>query len=340
MGLFNAFLQARRALTEKRARAARESWLAASRPAPSFWASRFNGPGFTAFLLRVLFCGGLAYALVACTMMEPPPYNLPLSEDLLAGRSYTVGDNENIYAISQNHGVKMRDIIVLNNLQPPFALQKGQVITLPAKAGEARARRTKAGAPINLLDREVAASPSYNTRPSEAPLRHAAVTAVPLSDSPVSAAPESEAPSLSAPPVQTAPTTKSAAQTKNGLPVFGWPVRGTIISVYGPKAKGLDNDGINIAAPKGSPVRAARDGVVVYAGSDMKGFGNLVLLRHEQGWVTAYAHLERIVVKKDDEIAKGSSIGTVGTTGGVSTPQLHFEIRRNGVPVDPELMIR
>lgn len=110
--------------------------------------------------------------------------------------------------------------------------------------------------------------------------------------------------------------------------------------LFGPKGKGLDNDGLNIAAPKGSPVKAAEGGMVAYAGNEMKGFGNLVLIRHEGGWVTAYAHLERLVVAKDTIVAKGDMIGTVGTTGGVTSPQLHFETRQRGKPVDPELMMK
>ena len=303
--------------------------------------------------LRFIFCGGLALSLAACTMGEPPPYDLPSAQSVQPGRSYTVGPNENVYAISQNFGVKMRDIIALNNLQPPFALRKGQVITLPAKAATTGTGRYNAQTPINLLERDEEPPPAFNAAAEESPLRPADVTAVPLGDpgpAPQTLPPQEpavqtassipfEQPVPIAPPDTTAPEA-SAQTTQNGTPVFGWPVRGTIISVFGPKAKGLDNDGINIAAPKGSPVVAARDGTVVYAGNEMKGFGNLVLLRHEKGWVTAYAHLDRMVVKKDGTVAKGGSIGTVGTTGGVASPQLHFEIRRNGVPVDPELMIK
>ncbi len=163
------------------------------------------------------------------------------------------------------------------------------------------------------------------------------------------AVPALPAPSTSAAPTPTAATTVPdlAAKTPSGetdlnasAPSFGWPVRGTIISAYGPKGKGRDNDGINIGAPKGSPVKAAEGGMVVYAGNEMKGFGNLVLIRHQGGWVTAYAHLDRITVTKEAIVAKGDMIGTVGSTGGVSSPQLHFETRRDGAAVDPELMIK
>lgn len=118
-----------------------------------------------------------------------------------------------------------------------------------------------------------------------------------------------------------------------------WPVKGPISSGFGPKGEGVNNDGVNISAPKGSPVVAAGNGIVAYAGNEMKGFGNLVLIRHEGGWVTAYAHLDRVLVNKDAVVAQGDMIGTVGKTGNISTPQLHFETRHNGKAVDPSGLI-
>lgn len=116
---------------------------------------------------------------------------------------------------------------------------------------------------------------------------------------------------------------------------FVWPVQGPVISTFGPKSNGLSNDGINIAAPRSTPVLAADGGTVAYAGSDIPGFGNVVLLRHASGLMTTYAHLERMFVQRDVVVAKGDLIGTVGTSGGVDTPQLHFEIRREKEALDP-----
>ena len=139
------------------------------------------------------------------------------------------------------------------------------------------------------------------------------------------------------PPPPAAPSSSAAA-----APPFAmiWPVQGPILSGYGPKGQGLRNDGINIGAPRGSPVVAAANGVVVYAGDEMKGYGNLVLIRHKDGWVTAYAHLARMLVSKDSVVVQGDEIGTVGSTGNVSSPQLHFEVRRGDKPVDPSLLIK
>jgi murein DD-endopeptidase MepM/ murein hydrolase activator NlpD len=120
-----------------------------------------------------------------------------------------------------------------------------------------------------------------------------------------------------------------------GARAFVWPVRGNVISTFGQKPGGLQNDGINIAAPLGAPVRAADSGVVVYAGNELKGFGNLLLLRHADGWMTAYAHLESIAVERGQSVQRGQVVAKVGQSGGVAGPQLHFEVRRGTRPVDP-----
>ena len=116
---------------------------------------------------------------------------------------------------------------------------------------------------------------------------------------------------------------------------FLWPVHGKIISGYGPKEGGLFNDGINIAVREGTPVVAADDGVVVYAGNEIRGFGNLVLIKHANGWMTAYAHNAEFLVRRGAEVRRGQAIAKAGASGTVSSPQLHFEIRRGSHAVDP-----
>jgi murein DD-endopeptidase MepM/ murein hydrolase activator NlpD len=122
----------------------------------------------------------------------------------------------------------------------------------------------------------------------------------------------------------------------NKIRGFMWPLRGKVISNFGPKTKGLHNDGINIAAPRGAPVRAAEGGVVAYAGNELRGFGNLLLLKHKNGWVTAYAHNDKLLVNRGDTVGKGQIIARVGSTGAVASPQLHFEIRRGKRAIDPK----
>src|SRR6516225_7636510 len=125
------------------------------------------------------------------------------------------------------------------------------------------------------------------------------------------------------------------AEPAGSLPGFRWPVRGRVIAAFGPKPNGVQNDGINLAVPEGTPIKAAEDGVVAYAGSELKGYGNLVLVRHPNGFVTAYAHASDILVKRGETVKRGQVIAHAGQTGSVTSPQLHFEIRKGATPVDP-----
>ena len=138
-----------------------------------------------------------------------------------------------------------------------------------------------------------------------------------------------------APPPVAAQDPVKTAEPVGSLPSFRWPVRGRIIAAFGPKPNGLQNDGINLAVPEGTPVKAAEDGVVAYAGNELKGYGNLVLVRHSNGFVTAYAHASDILVKRGDAVKRGQVIAHSGQTGNVTSPQLHFEIRKGSTPVDP-----
>ena len=126
-----------------------------------------------------------------------------------------------------------------------------------------------------------------------------------------------------------------ASEATGALPTFRWPVRGKVITSYGAKTNGKANDGINLAVPEGTPVKAAEDGVVAYAGNELKGYGNLVLVRHANGYVTAYAHASELLVKRGDPIKRGQVIAKSGQSGEVASPQLHFEIRKGSTPVDP-----
>ena len=132
-----------------------------------------------------------------------------------------------------------------------------------------------------------------------------------------------------------AETPAKAAEATGALPTFRWPVRGKVITSYGAKTNGKANDGINLAVPEGTPVKAAEDGVVAYSGNELKGYGNLVLVRHSNGYVTAYAHASELLVKRGETIKRGQIIAKSGQSGEVGSPQLHFEIRKGSSPVDP-----
>jgi murein DD-endopeptidase MepM/ murein hydrolase activator NlpD len=128
------------------------------------------------------------------------------------------------------------------------------------------------------------------------------------------------------------PASVASAPASEG---FIWPVKGNVISEFGPKAGGEYNDGINIAAREGEPIVAAADGEVVYSGNELRGYGNMVILRHADGLMTAYAHADRVLVSKGENVQQGVTIATVGKSGGVEQAQVHFGVRKNKEPVDP-----
>jgi murein DD-endopeptidase MepM/ murein hydrolase activator NlpD len=190
-------------------------------------------------------------------------------------------------------------------------------------------------------------TPSGAVSAPKAPEPHAAVEPIKPA-APVAAAPEPiKVPARPASPVIEASANSSAATAGRnltapdvGLPSrdgrsFQWPLRGQIVSEFGAKSGGLHNDGINIAATQGAAVRASEAGTVVYAGNEVRGFGNLLLIRHADGWMTAYAHVDEMLVRRDDQVRRGQTIAKVGRTGNVTTPQLHFEIRRGTRSVNP-----
>jgi murein DD-endopeptidase MepM/ murein hydrolase activator NlpD len=142
------------------------------------------------------------------------------------------------------------------------------------------------------------------------------------------------------PPAQ--PAQKAAAKTlsadtrtTDATPMFQWPVHGKILARFGPQPNGEKNYGVTIAVPEDTPIKAAEDGVVIYAGNGLKGFGNLVLVRHTNQYVTAYAHAKELRVRRGDQIKRGDVIAASGQTGNVNTPQLYFEVRKSSAPVDP-----
>jgi len=120
---------------------------------------------------------------------------------------------------------------------------------------------------------------------------------------------------------------------------FMWPVQGKILRNYGVVSHGQSNDGINIAARFGEDVRAAENGIVVYADSGLRSFGNLILIKHADGFITAYGHNDKLLVKKGDNVKKGQTIALAGTSGGVDVPQVHFSVRRGVQSVNPMLFL-
>ncbi|MBQ0012963.1 MAG: M23 family metallopeptidase [Proteobacteria bacterium] len=192
----------------------------------------------------------------------------------------------------------------MNNMNAPFTVSVGQVLKVP----------------------DLASVNANNIVKPEQPV--APKVAVNNISQPV---PEKQAvPKISSDPTKQLPKIATRSSSK-----FSWPVRGRVISEYGAKSNGLFNDGINIASAKGTSVKAAENGVVAYAGNEVKGMGNLIIIQHSDGWMTVYAHMDSMGVKRGNKVTVGQKIGTVGTSGKVDEPQLHFEVRKGTKAYNP-----
>jgi murein DD-endopeptidase MepM/ murein hydrolase activator NlpD len=246
-----------------------------------------------------------------------------------AGRVYVAASGDTLSGVAERFGVSVKALKAANGMKrKTTSIHGGQRLRLPAGARD-RGREA--------LDRATVGYP----RPAEP-------EALPGRPQPYQPTPG--APTRVYPPVQGQPSAPTSGPTdaqisQMGRGRFTWPLTGDLISDFGPLAGGQKNDGINIRAVAGSPVRAAAEGDVVYAGDQVPGFGNLVLIKHPDGWVTAYGHLARIDVKNQQHISQGQQIGQAGQTGGVTEPQLHFEVRyapsplERARPVDPKLVL-
>ena len=258
--------------------------------------------------------------------------------------SYTVKRGDTIYSIARRHNVDHRQLASFNRISRAGRISPGQVLSIPrtsddlqpqnvARLDDADRRQPAASQPRGQAPRVV--------RTHRIPVQSAAKKPA----TPVRVASRGDnvpLPSSRPQPAAKKPA-KRVASKPRALPKpaplagarFRWPVRGRILSKFGPKSNGKHNDGINVAVPKGTSVKAAENGVVAYAGSELKGYGNLILIRHANNWVSAYAHNDKLVVKRGDKVRRGQIIAKAGKTGSVGKPQLHFELRKGSKPVDP-----
>ena len=222
---------------------------------------------------------------------------------------HIVAPGESMLGIARRHGVTITALARANKIQPYAKISIGERLTIPG------------GRPA-VVERPVAAAPQLakpNTVPAEK------VASAPVQNARI-ATPETHTTTESLP---------RTAEAAGSLPSFRWPVKARITGPFGAKINGATNDGINLAVPEGTPVKAADDGVVAYAGNELKGYGNLVLVRHANGYVSAYANASELLVKRGDTVKRGQVIAHAGQTGNVTSPQLHFEIRKGSTPVDP-----
>jgi murein DD-endopeptidase MepM/ murein hydrolase activator NlpD len=230
---------------------------------------------------------------------------------------HVVAQGETLSKISRVYGKPVKDIAKANNIQLTSPLKIGDRLVIPGATVSAAAAKSNAtpikSTPALAQPKPVATAPA----PKEPEPPQSASMVTPVADTP--------------------PTTDGvkSAEGTGALPKFRWPANGRVIAGFGPATNGQQNDGINIALPENTPVKAAEDGVVAYAGNELKGYGNLVLVRHPNGYVTAYAHAKELLVKRGDQVKRGQPIARSGQTGNVTAPQLHFEIRKGASPLDP-----
>jgi murein DD-endopeptidase MepM/ murein hydrolase activator NlpD len=233
---------------------------------------------------------------------------------------HVVNRGDTLMSIAHRNHVPVAELAKINSLDPNAKLKLGQKINVPGAKS--------AAAPVAAPTQVAGAQPGALVAPTT---KMAAVTPEPAKEkarlAQATTTPEAAA-AVTETPVKTAEAT-------GALPTFRWPVRGRVVTGYGAKTNGKSNDGINVAVPEGTPIKAAEDGVVAYSGNELKGYGNLILVRHSNGYVTAYAHASELMVKRGETIKRGQIIAKSGQSGEVGSPQLHFEIRKGSSPVDP-----
>ncbi|MYE02834.1 MAG: LysM peptidoglycan-binding domain-containing M23 family metallopeptidase [Alphaproteobacteria bacterium] len=303
------------------------------------------------------------------------PYRLREGQELVlpSPRRHVVQSGDSVWLLSRRYGVPFAALVRANGLKKPYTIYKGTTLRiprgtepLPEDAAAARAEVAPGRAPASKPSgSESARGTPPVPRPAPAAVRNAVrpgpsdaagsrdATPAPRDAPASSTAPASTGASspasAAAPgqPVASRPAPRTVAEPPRApvqtalkpLPPragrFLRPVSGPVVTGFGPQPDGLHNDGINIAAPRGAAGPAGDGGGVAYSGHARPGYGNLLLIRHRGGWVSAYAHNDRLLVGRGDEVQRGQRIALVGSSGRVTTPQLHFELRRQGRAVDP-----
>ncbi len=250
--------------------------------------------------------------------------NIAKSQPASKGASTSVhvaASGDTLSKIARAHNMSAIELARLNKLPPHTKLKVGDRVNVPASLAS-RPEASKTAQPKSL------SAPAKGKSEAKVDAKDLPKAGPTLANhQPVERASVASS-------VDDQPATNAVRAGNAGLS-FRWPAKGRIIAGFGPKTNGQANDGINIALPEGTPIKAAEDGVVAYAGNELKGYGNLVLVRHADGFVTAYAHAKELLVKRGDSIKRGQVIARSGQTGNVDAPQLHFEIRKGPSPIDP-----
>ncbi|OCJ12213.1 peptidoglycan-binding protein [Rhizobium sp. AC27/96] len=242
--------------------------------------------------------------------------------------TYVVKPGDSLARIAKESGVTVADLKRANNMKAGDSVRIGQALTLP-HSGVAAADPVKTA---SIEPQKISAKPTVEPVAKQAP------KVVAHADAPADASKPQVVASAS-PSQSINDAAKSDAQADapeaTGIGKYRWPVRGAVIAGYGANVNGSRNDGIDISVPEGTPVKAAENGVVIYAGNGLKELGNTVLVRHDDGTVTVYGHADALSVTRGQKVQRGQTLATSGMSGNVSQPQLHFEVRKNSAPINP-----
>jgi murein DD-endopeptidase MepM/ murein hydrolase activator NlpD len=274
----------------------------------------------------------LIIILAGCSRSLPPAE--VVFEKTTPTAYHVVKTGESLVTIANQYGMDKNELTRLNGLRPPYRLVTGQRLLV-----------IQHGTPIN---QQPTSEGTYETGgvtvQTLQPLP--GVGAVPSETPPSAMLEEKKAEEQEAGEEETPSDEKQADSDVATKPIPAsagqmlWPVQGKIIKDFSSNGEKRGNDGINIAAPKGTPVKAADNGVVARSGNQLRGFGNFILIKHASGLMTVYTHLDTIAVKDNETVQRGQTIGSVGVTGQVKEPQVHFEVRRGKTPIDPRPLLQ
>lgn len=268
-------------------------------------------PGDT--LGRVVQRTGASGGAIARANDLPPPFTLSPGRRLTipGGRYHVVQPGQSGIAIARAYGVEWSRIVAANGLAEPFVLRAGERILIPAApAGSSRVGERAAAFRLDIDDILTGGEPAPAPRQT---------AARPTSDA-----------------ARVLPPTAVVAAPARLTGGFVWPVDGRVLKRFGPGASGERNDGIKIAAPLGTPIRAAANGVVAYVGDGIAALGGLVIVKHGDGWTSVYGHAAKLMVQRGQAVKQGQTLALSGDTGYADRPEVHFELRKGRTPVDPQ----
>lgn len=251
--------------------------------------------------------------------------------------THHVTGGETLAGVARRYGVSRQQLASANRLQPTQSLRTGQTLQIPSVQAAATSSRqlsvepSAAPAPAARREQAQRAVAQAQSTPAGRQADPQPTAAIPPAQPALTEQQATPAPAPVRDAAQASAAAEAPARAASAEPQFRWPVRGRVVAGF----RAGSNDGIKLSVPQGTPIKAAEDGVVAYAGNELRGYGNLVLVRHSNGYVTAYAHNSSIAVRRGEQVRRGQTIAAAGQTGNVSSPQLHFEIRRGATPVDP-----